>query len=68
MQSYYGVFEFLDVFCGHTSLEKCVYLMVYVDDMVITGNNATSISQLKEHLFNHFQGRDLGYLKYFMGT
>jgi len=27
---------------------------VYVDDIVITGNDATKISQLEEHLSNHF--------------
>jgi len=42
------------VFYCHTSPGKCVYLMVYVDDIVITGNDAINISQLKEHLFSHF--------------
>jgi len=41
--------------------------MVYVDDIVIPGNDATKIVQLKEHLFGHFQTKDLGYLKYFLG-
>nr|KYP44454.1 hypothetical protein KK1_034031 [Cajanus cajan] len=41
--------------------------MVYVDDIVITGNDATRISQLKEHLFIYFQTKDLGSLKYFLG-
>ncbi|KAL2337544.1 hypothetical protein Fmac_011990 [Flemingia macrophylla] len=55
------------VFYCHTSSEKCVYLMVYVDDIVITGNDASKISQLKVHLFSHFQTKDLGSLKYFLG-
>ncbi|XP_025982753.1 uncharacterized protein LOC114372388 [Glycine soja] len=41
--------------------------MVYVDDIVITGNDTTKITQLKEHLFSHFQTKYLGYLKYFLG-
>ena len=41
--------------------------MVYVDDIVITGNDTTKIVQLKEHLFSHFQTKDLGSLKYFLG-
>ncbi|XP_020234117.1 uncharacterized protein LOC109814165 [Cajanus cajan] len=41
--------------------------MVYVDDIVITGSDATIISQLKEHLFSHFQTKNLGSLKYFLG-
>ena len=42
------------IFYGHTSSGKCVYLIVYVDDIVITRNDATRISQLKDHLCNHF--------------
>ncbi|KOM28000.1 hypothetical protein LR48_Vigan477s002700 [Vigna angularis] len=41
--------------------------MVYVDDIVITGNDISRITQLKNHLFNHFQTKDLGRLKYFLG-
>ncbi|RZB60244.1 Retrovirus-related Pol polyprotein from transposon RE1 [Glycine soja] len=55
------------VFYCHTSPGKCVYLMIYVDDIVITGNDTTTITQLKEHLFSHFQTKDLGSLKYFLG-
>ena len=55
------------VFYCHSSLGKCVYLVVYVDDIVITGNDVTKISQLKQHLFGHFQTKDLGCLKYFLG-
>jgi len=39
--------------------------MVYVDDIVITGNDTIRISQLREHLFNHFLTYDLGFFKYF---
>jgi hypothetical protein len=55
------------VFYCHTSPNRCVYLVVYVDDIVITGNDEEKISQLKEHLFRHFQTKDLGKLKYFLG-
>jgi len=41
--------------------------MVYVNDIVIKGNDTTRISQLKEHLFYHFQTKDLDYLKCFLG-
>ena len=46
---------------------KCVYLIVYVDDIVITWNDDAKISQLKQHLFSHFHTKDLGCLKYFLG-
>nr|KYP55651.1 Retrovirus-related Pol polyprotein from transposon TNT 1-94 [Cajanus cajan] len=55
------------VFYCHTSPGRCVYLIVYVDDIVITGNDATTISQLKKHLFSQFQTKDLGHLRYFLG-
>jgi len=55
------------VFYSHTSPGKCIYLIVYVDDIVITGNDIVGISQLKEHLCRHFQTKDLGSLKYFLG-
>jgi len=33
------------VFYYHTSPKKCVYLMLDVDDIIITGNDDTRISQ-----------------------
>ena len=41
--------------------------VVYVDDIVITGNDQDGITNLKQHLFKHFQTKDLGKLKYFLG-
>ena len=38
-----------------------------MDDIVITGNDQDGIQRLKQHLFNHFQTKDLGKLKYFLG-
>jgi len=55
------------VFYCHTSSSRCVYLVVYVDDIVIIRNDQEKIAQLKEHLFSHFQTKDLGKLKYFLG-
>ncbi|RDX85047.1 Copia protein, partial [Mucuna pruriens] len=51
------------VFYCHSFSGKCVYLVVYVDDIVITGNDDVKISQLKQYLFSHFQNKDLGHLK-----
>ncbi|RDX74492.1 Copia protein, partial [Mucuna pruriens] len=48
------------VFYCHSSFDKCVYLVVYVDEIVITGNDDIKISY-------HFQTKDLGHLKYFLG-
>ena len=37
-----------------------------MDDIVITGSDQDGIQKLKQHLFNHFQTKDLGKLKYFL--
>ena len=55
------------VFYHHNSSGQCFYLVVYVDDLVITGSDQDGIQKPKQHLFTHFQTKDLGKLKYFLG-
>jgi Reverse transcriptase (RNA-dependent DNA polymerase) len=42
-------------------------LAVYVDDMIITGNNEKEITHLKVRLNKEFEVKDFGQLKYFLG-
>ena len=42
------------VFYHHNSLRQCIYLVVYVDDIVITGSNQDGIQKLKQQFFTHF--------------
>ena len=42
-------------------------LIIYIDDMVITGSDLEEISRLRERLFKEFEMKDLGRLKYFLG-
>lgn len=42
-------------------------LIVYVDDIVVTGNDPVEISQLKLRLAQEFEIKDLGHLRYFLG-
>ena len=51
----------------HTSSGQCIYLIVYVDDIVMTCNDRDDIQNLKQHLSSHFQTKDLGKPKYFLG-
>jgi len=44
-----------------------IFLVVYVDDIVITGNNEEIISILKTKLDTLFKLKDLGNLQYFLG-
>ncbi|KAK3015718.1 hypothetical protein RJ639_005918 [Escallonia herrerae] len=43
-----------------------VILLVYVDDIVITGEDCTGITSLKKFLHTKFHTKDLGQLKYFL--
>ncbi|XP_057543430.1 uncharacterized mitochondrial protein AtMg00810-like [Amaranthus tricolor] len=47
--------------------DRITCLIIYVDDMIITGNNKEEISDHKEKLFKEFEMKDLGNLKYFLG-
>ena len=42
-------------------------LLIYVDDILITGNNIESIKGLKQFLHTRFCIKDLGDLKFFLG-
>ncbi|XP_059654609.1 uncharacterized mitochondrial protein AtMg00810-like [Cornus florida] len=46
---------------------KITALIVYVDDMVVTGNYLEEIKALKKYLSREFKMKDLGPLRYFLG-
>jgi len=54
------------VFYRHSSV-GCIYLVAYVDDIVLTGSDHHGISQVKQHLCQHFHTKYLGKLRYFLG-
>ena len=45
-----------------------ILLVVYVDDIVITGSDSTGISSLKSFLQGQFHTKDLGMLRYFLSV
>ncbi|RVW60435.1 Retrovirus-related Pol polyprotein from transposon RE1 [Vitis vinifera] len=46
---------------------KLTALIVYVDDMIITGDDSEEIARLQEQLASEFEMKNLGGLKYFLG-
>ncbi|CAN1146609.1 Retrovirus-related Pol polyprotein from transposon TNT 1-94 [Linum perenne] len=51
----------------YTTAAAIVVLLVYVDDILLAGNDLTVIEGVKQKLHKHFKIKDLGILKYFLG-
>ncbi|CAJ2645987.1 unnamed protein product [Trifolium pratense] len=51
----------------HSTSAGIVLLLLYVDDMVITGSDLASIQRLKQQLQSAFHMKDLGTLHFFLG-
>ena len=51
----------------HSNGYNFTALLIYVDDMIITGNDAAYVVNLKQVLDQKFGIKDLSSLKYFLG-
>ncbi|XP_020249110.1 uncharacterized protein LOC109826492 [Asparagus officinalis] len=49
------------------SASGTVILLLYVDDMIITGNDSSAITSLKQHFQSQFEMKDIVFLRYFLG-
>ena len=54
----------LFIFCSDRTI---IYLLLYVDDIIVTGNNSSQIASLIAALGTVFELKDLGDLHYFLG-
>ncbi|KAH9704751.1 hypothetical protein KPL70_011593 [Citrus sinensis] len=55
------------MFYKHSNDGKIVILIVYVDDIVLTGDDYDELAKLKKKLAEEFEIKDLEALKYFLG-
>ena len=46
---------------------KLAVVLVYVDDLIITGDDEDKIHRIRENLVVRFQMKELGELKHFLG-
>ena len=50
----------------HSQFSRHILLVVYVDDIILIGDDHVGITELKIHLHQQFQTKDLGPLKYLL--
>ena len=50
------------------TVEGIVIVLIYVDDILITGSSKMLIDNAKQVLKSNFKIKDLGDLRYFLGT
>ena len=44
-----------------------IMLVLYVDDLILTGDSVVEICEIKQQLGSRFEMKDLGELHYFLG-
>ena len=55
------------MFFRHSKDGKIAILIVYVDDIILTGDDLIEMERLKKNLASRFEIKDLGTLRYFLG-
>ena len=55
------------MFYKHSVDGKIFILIMYVDDIIFTGDDIDEMEKLKSVLANEFEVKDLDFLRYFLG-
>ena len=55
------------LFIKHSAAKEVTTLLVYVDDIIVTGNDEREKHDVKQRLAKEFEIKKLGKLKYFLG-
>ena len=55
------------LFVKHSASGGVTALLVYVDDIIVTGDDVEGMERLKKCLVEEFEIKELGKLKYFLG-
>ena len=55
------------MFVKHSEKGKIAILIVYVDDIILTGDDLIEMGRLKKSLASSFEIKDFGMLRYFLG-
>ena len=55
------------MFTKYSTNEKIAILIMYVDDIILTGDDTIEMERLKRCLASEFEIKDLGSLRYFLG-
>ena len=55
------------LFIKHSTTGGVTALLVYVDDIIVTGNDEREKHEVKQRLATEFEIKELGILKYFLG-
>ena len=65
----YGFLQSYSDYSLFTYTKTCIQInvLVYVDDLVISGNDSAALCTFKSYLSDCFKMKDLGPLKYFLG-
>lgn len=52
---------------SYTKGQVQIHVLIYVDDLIVAGNDSVAISKFKGYLDTCFHMKDLGHLRYFLG-